>query len=147
MSTSWFRNRVESGLEKMLEEEGSGNQLLFLSAILRPPYPSVRNDKDFALVTGFRSHPILDPQQSVSYLLTPGLGAELWPEGASSKERGMCLGFPDSSQGLLWHVLRAQHRKARFKGDVITTTLDLGFQAALPTHEQLKDVSLCLVDY
>lgn len=65
---------MESSLENMLEEEGSGNQWLFLSGILRPPCPSVRSDKDFALVVGFRSHPILDPQQPVSCLLTPGLG-------------------------------------------------------------------------
>lgn len=87
MSTSWFRNRMESGLENMLQEEGSGNQLLFLPSILRPPCPSVRSDKDFALVIGFRSHPVLDPRQLASCLLTPGLGAELWPEGVSSKER------------------------------------------------------------
>lgn len=74
MSTSWFRNTVESGLENMLEEEGSGRQLLFLSGILRPPCPSVRSDKDFALVIGFRSHPILDPRQPASCLLTPRLG-------------------------------------------------------------------------
>lgn len=74
MPTSWFRNTVELGLENMLEEEGSGSQLLFLSGILRPPCPSVRSDKDFALVIGFRSHPILDPRQPASCLLTPGLG-------------------------------------------------------------------------
>lgn len=74
MFTSRFRNTVESGLENMLEKEGSGGQLLFLSGILRPPCPSVKSDKDFALVIGFRSHPILDPRQPASCLLTPGLG-------------------------------------------------------------------------
>lgn len=67
-------SETQRNQENMLEEEGSGSQLLFLSGILRPPCPSVRSDKDFALVIGFRSHLILDPRQPASCLLTPGLG-------------------------------------------------------------------------